>query len=47
MRLFVLALAEAVWSTRGVMRGAWGAFGDSCDWVDEWTYSAHWRSRER
>ena len=43
----VLALVETVWSTRGVLRGCWGDFGDYCDGMGEWTYSAHWRSRER
>ena len=39
-----LALVEAVWSTRGVLSGCWG---DGCDGIGEWTYSAHWLSRER
>ena len=39
-----LALVEAVWSTRGVFSGG---LGDGCDGIGEWTYSAHWLSRER
>jgi hypothetical protein len=42
-----LALVEAVWSTRGVRSGCWGGLGDGCDGIGEWTYSAHWLSRER
>ena len=41
-----LALVEAVWSTRGVLSGCWGGV-DGCDGIGEWTYSAHWPSRER
>lgn len=47
MRSIVLAVVEAVWSTKGVMRGCWGGLWDICDGMGEWTYSAHWRSRER
>jgi hypothetical protein len=39
-----LALVEAVLSTRGVLSGCWD---DGCDGIGEWTYSAHWLSRER
>jgi hypothetical protein len=43
MRSIVLAIVEAVWS----INGCWGDLRDSCDGMGEWTYSAHWRSRER
>jgi len=42
-----LALVEAVWSTRGVLRGCLGGSDDFLDGMGEWTYSAHWHSRER
>lgn len=47
MRSIILALDEAVWSTKGVSRSCWGGLGGFCDGTGEWTYSAHWRSRER
>ena len=47
MRAIVFALAEAVWATRGVMRGCRGGPGEFCDGIGEWTYSAHWPSKER
>lgn len=57
MRSIVLALVEAVWSLKGilpggvlpggVLNGGRGGPGESCDGMGEWTYSAHWRSRER
>ena len=47
MRSIVLAMVEAVWSLKGVMGGCCGGLGESCDGIGEWTYSAHWRSRER
>ena len=47
MRSIVLALVEAVWSTKGVVSGCWDGLGESCDGMGDWTYSAHWRSRER
>ena len=45
MRL-AIAVVEAVWSTRGVFSGGWYVLGKSED-GGEWTYSAHWLSRER
>jgi hypothetical protein len=46
MRL-ALAIVEAVWSTRGVLGSCWPRLGENTDGVGEWTYSAHWLSRER
>jgi hypothetical protein len=46
MRL-AFAIVEAVWSTRGVLFGGWAGLGDNGDGAGEWTYSAHWLSRER
>lgn len=46
MRL-LLVLLNAVWSTRGVLHGCWGGDRESADGMGEWTYSAHWRSREQ
>ena len=42
-----LALVNAVWSTRGVLRGCWQDCDDSLEGMREWTYSANWHSRER
>ncbi len=47
MRSIVLALVEAVWSTKGVLSGCWDGLGEPFEGMGEWTYSAHWRSRER
>lgn len=47
MRSIVFALVNAVWSTQGVLRGCWGGEGESSEAMGDWTYSTHWRSRER
>jgi hypothetical protein len=46
MRL-ALSIFETVWSTKGVLGGCRGGEGDGCDGIGEWTYSAHWLSKER
>jgi hypothetical protein len=46
MRL-AFAIVETVWSTRGVFSAAWLGIGEGSDGAGEWTYSAHWLSRER
>ena len=47
MMRMAFALVETVWSTKGVLRGCWGSCEDFPDGMGEWTYSTHWRSRER
>jgi hypothetical protein len=47
MMRVALALVEAVLSTRGAFRASWHGLGDCGDGAGEWTYSAHWLSRER
>jgi hypothetical protein len=43
----LLAIVEAVLSTKGVLGGCWGGPREPHDGMGEWTYSAHWLSRER
>ncbi len=43
----LLAIVRAVWSTQGVLGGCWGGPREYRDGMGEWTYSAHWLSRER
>ncbi len=44
---FAPAIVEAVWSTKGELGGCWGGPRDYREGTGEWTYSAHWLSRER
>lgn len=43
----LLAIVEAVLSTKGVLGGCWGGPRGLRDGMGEWTYSAHWLSKER
>ncbi len=43
----LLAIVEAVLSTKGVLGGCCGGQRPYLDGMGEWTYSAHWLTRER